>query len=135
MPGAGDLQLGVSGSPSAGAETSESCSLADAESCSGQSVCEVAEALTVAELQQLLVQLELGPQGRVKGISKGQMLQLLKGGLEKANTSGAEVMSQSVAVCCLELCCASLDYHPTSCHQHPDQPIDTSAMFTAHAHI
>lgn len=94
MPGAGDLQLGVSGSPSAGAENCESCSLADAESCSGQSVCEVAEALTVADLQQLMVQLELGPQGRVKGISKGQMLQLLKGGLEKANTSGAEVMIQ-----------------------------------------
>ena len=47
--------------------------------------------MTVAELQQLMLQLGLGPQGRVTGISKGQMLQLLKGGLEVAGASGAEV--------------------------------------------
>lgn len=85
----GDLQPG--GSDPLGGEQSEGCSPAAADSCSGQSVCEVAEALTVAELQQLIGQLELGPQGRVTGISKGQMLQLLKAGLEQAGASGAEV--------------------------------------------
>lgn len=82
----GDLQSGVADCSGAGG-----CSLADASSCSGQSVCEVAEALTVAELQQLMAQMELGIQGRVTGIGKGQMLQLLKGGLEKAGASKAEV--------------------------------------------
>ncbi|KAL3146511.1 hypothetical protein ABBQ32_000762 [Trebouxia sp. C0010 RCD-2024] len=84
----GDLQPG--GSDPLGGGQSEGCSLANVDSCSGQSVCEVAEALTVAELQQLIGQFELGPQGRVTGISKGQMLQLLKAGLEKAGASGAE---------------------------------------------
>ena len=93
---AGALQMGASDSATPIAGKCEGCSLADAGGCSGQSVCEVAEALTVAELQQLVVQLELGPQGRVTGINKGQMLQLLKGGLEKANTLGAEVTSPAV---------------------------------------
>ena len=72
-------------------DKSQSCSLANAASCSGQSVLEVAEALTVAELQQLILQLELSPQGKATGISKGQMIQLLKGGLERAESPAAEV--------------------------------------------
>ena len=106
--------MGASDSPRAG--TWEGCSLADAGSCSGQSVCEVAEALAVAELQQLMVQLELGPQGRVTGINKGQMLQLLKGGLEKAISSGTEVIWQSL-LCSMLRCSgadALLDYMPLS---------------------
>lgn len=104
LHGAGDLQMGVSDSPSPKAGMCEGCSLADAGTCSGESVCEVAEALAVAELQQLLVQLELGPQGRVTGMNKAQMLQLLKGGLDKANTSGAEVNCQ-LLLCHTLSCC------------------------------
>lgn len=77
-------------------EESQSCSLASAASCSGQSVLEVAEVLTVADLQQLFLQLELSPQGRATGISKGQMMQLLKGGLERAASPEAEVSCYSL---------------------------------------
>ena len=115
--GAGDLEVGASDSPRAGKW--EGCNLADAGNCSGQSVCDVAEALAVAELQQLMVQLELGPQGRMTGINKGQMLQRLKGGLEKANTSGAEV----ICLLCSMLRCAQLgallDYMPSVNPCHP----------------
>ena len=70
----------------------QGCSLADAGRCSGQAVFEVAAALTVAELQELMAQLEVAPAGRhAGGISKGQMIQLLKGGLEKAASPEAEV--------------------------------------------
>lgn len=112
--------MGVSECPSLRAGTCEGCSLADAGNCSGQSVCEVAEALAVAELQQLLVQLELGPQGRVTGINKGQMLQLLKGGLDKANTSGAEVHCHLLL--CHVLRCVQLHVLTpcwTTCHCRP----------------
>lgn len=74
------------------------CRLAEAASCPGQLVCEVAEALTVAELQLLMSKLELGVQGRSTGISKGQMLQLLKAGLEKVQGLSAEVGSCQNAV-------------------------------------
>lgn len=74
------------------------CCLTEAASCSAQLVGEVADALTVAELQPLIGKLELGSQGRVSGISKGQMLQLLKAGLEKAADSPAEV--GSLMPCC-----------------------------------
>lgn len=74
------------------------CSLAEAASCPVQLVCEVAEALTVAELQLLMSKLELGVQGRSTGISKGQMLQLLKAGLEKVRGLSAEVGSCQNAV-------------------------------------
>ncbi|DBA85769.1 hypothetical protein WJX77_002675 [Trebouxia sp. C0004] len=66
------------------------CSLVQAASCSVQLVLEVAEILTVAELQLLMSKLEVGTQGRTTGISKGQMLQLLKAGLEKVEGSAAE---------------------------------------------
>ena len=106
--------MGASDSPRAG--TWEGCSLADAGSCSGQSVCEVAEALAVAELQQLMVQLELGPQGRVTGINKGQMLQLLKEGLEKAISYGTEVICQSLLCSMLRCSGVVLTLCWTTCH-------------------
>ena len=78
------------------------CSLVQAASCSAQLVFEVAETLTVAELQLLMGKLEVGTQGRTMGISKGQMLQLLKAGLEKVEGSAAEVSLSSLfcALCC-----------------------------------
>ena len=77
--------------PGGSGQEGQGCSLGDTESCTAQLVCEVAEALTVAELQLLMGKLELGSQGRTTGISKSQMLQLLKGVLEKVEGSPAEV--------------------------------------------
>ncbi len=78
------------------------CSLVQAASCSAQLVLEVAETLTVAELQLLMGKVDVGTQGRTTGISKGQMLQLLKAGLEKVEDSAAEVSLSSLyrALCC-----------------------------------
>ena len=81
------------------------CSLAAAEGCSAQLVCGVAEALTVAELQLLLGKLDLTGQGKTAGISKGQVLQLLKGGLEQAKALASEVHSQWTSVLSLACCC------------------------------
>ncbi len=80
------------------------CSLVQAASCSAQLVLEVAETLTVAELQLLMGKVEVGTQGRTTGISKGQMLQLLKAGLESSQGSAAEVSLSSL---CHALCCHS----------------------------
>lgn len=77
------------------------CGLVEAASCSVQLVIEVAETLTVAELQLLMGKVEVGTQGRTTGISKGQMLQLLKAGLEKVEGSAAEVSLSSL---CHVLC-------------------------------
>jgi len=94
------------------------CSLVQAASCSAQLVFEAAEMLTVAELQLLMGKLEVGTQGRNTGISKGQMLQLLKAGLEKVEGSAAEVSLSSL---CHALCCHSsrilwlLCINPTCC--------------------
>jgi len=81
------------------------CSLEQAASCSVQLVFEVAETLTVAELQLLMGKVEVGTQGRTTGIGKGQMLQLLKAGLEKVEGSAAEVSLSSLycALCCYRL--------------------------------
>ena len=78
------------------------CSLVQAASCSEQLVNAVAETLTVAELQLLMGKMEVGTQGRTTGISKGQMLQLLKAGLEKVEGSAAEVSLSSLycVLCC-----------------------------------
>lgn len=48
---------------------------------------ELAETLTVAELSQLLVTLELPPQGKAAAGSKSQMLQRLQAGVEQAEES------------------------------------------------
>ena len=81
------------------------CSLVQAASCSVQLVLEVAETLTVAELQLVMGKLEVGPQGRTTGISKGQMLRLLKAGLDNVEGSAAEVSLPSVhcVLCCFRL--------------------------------
>ena len=67
------------------------CTSTEANGCCPQLLCELSETLTVAELQQLLTGLELGPQGRAAPGSKGQMLQWLKTGLEKAQGTAQEV--------------------------------------------
>lgn len=67
------------------------CTTTDAEQCQQQLVLELAKALSVAELQQLLLSLELMPQGRSSAGSKGQMLQRLKAGLERAQDLTQEV--------------------------------------------
>jgi len=87
------------------------CSLVQAASCSVQLVIEVAETLTVAELQLLMGKVEVGMQGRTTGVSKGQMLQLLKAGLDNVEGSAAEVslralcavLFQIVNLACVQL--------------------------------
>ena len=80
------------------------CSASAASNCPLQLVFEVAEALTVPELQLLLGKLELTCQGRATGISKGQMLQLLQSGLEQVRDAQHEVTAHSLFLGCLLLC-------------------------------
>lgn len=67
------------------------CPSTDAGQCQQPLVLALAEALSVAELQQLIASLELMPQGKASGGSKGQMLQRLRAGLEQAQEASQEV--------------------------------------------
>ena len=68
------------------------CTSTDAEHCWQPLVMALAEALSVAELQQLIASLELLPQGKASGGSKGQMLQRLQAGLDQAQEPSQEVI-------------------------------------------